>query len=63
MVILTMEYGFALLRGRRECECITAPWWPCSGAALRKVASHKLPKEFVDECARFADSELTSGRY
>lgn len=63
MVLLERTDGFAILRGRDESEWVIAPWWPCSGAAIRKVAPDKLPRDFVDECASFADAELSSGRY
>lgn len=63
MIVLEQSDGFAVLKGRTEKEWIVAPWWPCSGAAIRKIAPDKLPREFVEEAASFADAELSSGRY
>lgn len=57
MITLEMKDGFAILRGRTEAEWVVAPWWPCSAGAIRKVAPDKLPREFVDEAARFAEAE------
>lgn len=63
MIVMRQEDGFTILHGREEREWVIAPWWPCSGAAIRKIAPDKLPREFVDEAAAFADAELASGRY
>lgn len=63
MIVMRQEDGFTVLWGRSENEWIIAPWWPCSAAAIRKVAPDKLPRTFVEEAAAFAESELTSGRY
>lgn len=56
------EDGFAVLHGRDESEWIIVSWWPCSGATVRKMATSKMPKDFVDECARFADAEYAEQR-
>jgi hypothetical protein len=63
VIVMRQEDGFTILHGRKESEWVIAPWWPCSGAAIRKIAPDKLPKEFVEEAACFADTELNSGRY
>jgi hypothetical protein len=55
MITLELDEGFAVLRGRKENEWVIAPWWPCSGAVIRKVAPDKLPRAFVAEAAAFAD--------
>jgi hypothetical protein len=50
--------GVTILRGRTEEEWLIAPWWPCSGEAIRTLAPAKLAQEWIDECARFADDEF-----
>jgi hypothetical protein len=50
-----------ILRGRTEEEWLVAPWWPCRGEAIRTIAPDKLPRELVEECARFADDEFSRG--
>jgi hypothetical protein len=52
----------AILRGRGEDEWVVAPWWPCSGKTIRKVAPDKLPREFVKEAAAFADEKFQEGQ-
>jgi hypothetical protein len=47
------------LRGRTEEEWLVAPWWPCRGEAIHMIAPHKLPREWVEECAQFADDEFS----
>jgi hypothetical protein len=63
MVVMTREGGFAVLRGREENEWLIAPFWPCSGRALRKVAPDKLPREWVDECCAFADQIMAESAW
>jgi hypothetical protein len=58
MIVKREEDGFVILHGRTESEWVIAPWWPCSGAAIRKVAPDKLPRDFVDEAAAFADEQF-----
>jgi hypothetical protein len=58
MIVLRMEDGFAVLHGRNENEWVIAPYWPCSGQAIRKVAASRMPKAFVDEAAAFADEKF-----
>jgi hypothetical protein len=65
MVVLEKTaYGVTILRGRIEEEWLIAPWWPCSGDAIRTIAPKNLPREWVEECAHFADAEysLRNGR-
>lgn len=62
MVVMEQSDGFTILRGREEHEWIIAPWWPCSGKVLRRVAPAKLPAAFVDECAAFADEKFSEER-
>lgn len=58
MIVKREEDGFVILHGREESEWVIAPFWPCSGAAIRRVAPDKLPRTFVDAAAAFADAEL-----
>ena len=58
MVIKEEEDGFVILRGRESENWIIAPFWPCSGNSLRKVARSKASKDWVDEACRFADAEF-----
>jgi hypothetical protein len=59
MIVMRQEDGFTILHGRTENEWVIAPWWPCSGAVIRRVAPDKLPKQFVDEAASFADEKFS----
>lgn len=59
MITATMEEGLMVLRGRKEGEWVIAPWWPCSGTIIRRVAPDKLPRKFVDEAAAYADATFT----
>lgn len=58
MIVKREEDGFVILHGVQENEWVIAPWWPCSGTAIRKVAPSKLPSAFVDEASAFADAEF-----
>jgi hypothetical protein len=65
MVVLEKTaYGVTILHGGTEQEWLIAPWWPCSGNTIRTIAPTKLPREWVEECAHFADAEysLRNGR-
>jgi hypothetical protein len=59
VVLERIPDGVTILRGRTEEEWLVAPWWPCSGEAIRTIAPAKLPREWVDECARLADHEFS----
>lgn len=61
MIVMRQEDGFTILHGEAEDDWIIAPWWPCSGAAIRKVARSKTSKAFVDEAAAFADEKYQMG--
>jgi len=61
MIVMQQEDGFTILHGATESEWVIAPWWPCSGSVIRKVAPDKLPKSFVDEAAAFADERYQEG--
>lgn len=61
MITMEHEDGFTILRGREKEDWIIAPWWPCSGRALMKVAPAKLRRAFVQEAAAFADEKFTDG--
>lgn len=54
--------GFAVLHGRNKDEWIVAPWWPCSGETIRKVAADKMSRDFVEAAASFSDTEFSKGR-
>lgn len=58
MITLEQSDGMAILRGRNENEWVVAPWWPCSGGVIRRVAPDKLPKKFVEEAAAFANEKF-----
>lgn len=61
MITVEIDDGMAVLRGRNpDTEWLIVPYWPCSGRTVRKMAPDKLPREFVDEAARFADAEIAS---
>jgi len=61
MITLELDDGMAVLRGRNtELEWVIVPYWPCSGKTVRKMAPDKLPREFVEEAARFADAEYAA---
>jgi hypothetical protein len=57
VVLEKTAYGVTILHGRTEEEWLVVPWWPCRGETIRTIAPAKLPREWVDECARFADDE------
>ena len=59
VVLEKTAYGVTILRGRTKEEWLVVPWWPCSGEAIRTIAPAKLPREWVDECACFADDEFS----
>ena len=56
MVVLEKTaHEVIIVRGRTQEEWLIVPWWPCSGETIRTIAQAKLPREWVDESARFAD--------
>lgn len=58
MIVLERDGHHAVLYGRdRDKDWVIVPYWPCSGRTVKKMAPAKLSREFVEEAARFADSE------
>jgi hypothetical protein len=61
MVILERHPdNMAVLYGSTNEEWIVLPYWPCSGATVRKIAPDKLPRTWIDECAIFADKAVAN---
>jgi hypothetical protein len=50
--------GGAVLKGRTPHERIEVMWWPCSGSTIRRAATEKLSRKWVDECVKFANEEF-----
>ena len=63
VVLEKTAYGVTILRGRTKEEWLVVPWWPCSGEAIRTIATAKLPGEWVDECARLPARSRSTRRH
>lgn len=63
MIMLELDGGFAVLKGRDpDKDWVIVPYWPCSGKTVRKMSPDKLSREFVDEAASFADAEYQASQ-